>query len=50
LELGVLGIPEKLVKYVVHSSKRKNRKKIIFLTQVAQTAIDEFLVSRNFRG
>jgi hypothetical protein len=24
LELGVLGVPKKLVKYVVHSSKRKN--------------------------
>jgi hypothetical protein len=64
LELGVLGVHGKLVKYVVHSSKRKNLKKIIFLhtscpnsnrpvfglTQAAQTAIDQFLVSRNFRG
>jgi hypothetical protein len=24
LELDVLGVPKKLVKYVVHSSKRKN--------------------------
>jgi hypothetical protein len=24
LELDVLGVPEKLVKYIVHSSKRKN--------------------------
>jgi hypothetical protein len=30
-ELGVLGVHRKLVKYVVHSSKRKNWKKIIFL-------------------
>jgi len=30
-ELGVLGVPGKLVKYVLHSSKRKNRKKNIFL-------------------
>jgi hypothetical protein len=30
-KLGVLGVHEKLVKYVVHSSKRKNWKKIIFL-------------------
>jgi hypothetical protein len=30
-ELGVLGVHEKLVKHVVHSSKRKNWKKIIFL-------------------
>jgi hypothetical protein len=28
LELDVLGVLEKLVKYVVHSSKRKNDKKI----------------------
>jgi hypothetical protein len=27
----VLGVHGKLVKYVVHSSKRKNCKKIIFL-------------------
>jgi hypothetical protein len=31
LELGVLGVHGKLVKYVVHSSKRKNWKKNIFL-------------------
>jgi hypothetical protein len=30
-ELGVLGVHGKLVKYIVHSSKRKNWKKIIFL-------------------
>jgi hypothetical protein len=30
-ELDVLGVHGKLVKYVVHSSKRKNYKKIIFL-------------------
>jgi hypothetical protein len=30
-ELGVLGVHGKLVKYVVHSSKRKNWRKIIFL-------------------
>jgi hypothetical protein len=29
--LGMLGVHGKLVKYVVHSSKRKNWKKIIFL-------------------
>jgi hypothetical protein len=49
-ELDVLGVYGKLVKYVVQSSKRKNGKKIFFLTQAAQTAIDQFLVSRNFRG
>jgi hypothetical protein len=31
LELDVLGVHGKLVKYVVHLSKRKKRKKIIFL-------------------
>jgi hypothetical protein len=31
LELDVLGIHRKLVKYIVHSSKRKNWNKIIFL-------------------
>jgi hypothetical protein len=30
-ELGVLGVHGKLVKYVVHSFKRKNWKKFIFL-------------------
>jgi hypothetical protein len=29
-ELGMLGVHGKLVKYVVHSSKRKNLKKIYF--------------------
>jgi hypothetical protein len=38
------------VKYVVQSSKRKIEKKLFFFTQAAQTAIDQFLVSRNFRG
>jgi hypothetical protein len=42
-ELGVLGVRGKLVKYVVHSSKRKKLKKISFFTQAAQTAIDQFL-------
>jgi hypothetical protein len=49
-ELDVLGVHGKLVKYIVHSSKRKNLKKKNFFTQAAQTAIDQFLVSRNFRG
>jgi hypothetical protein len=38
-----------LDKHVVHSSKRKNRKKMFFFTQAAQTAIHQFLASRNFR-
>jgi hypothetical protein len=62
LELDVLGVPGKLVKYVVYSFKRKKWKKENFsskgkewkkkkfFTQAAQTAIDQFLVSRNFRG
>jgi hypothetical protein len=49
-ELGVLGVHGKLMKYVVHSSKRKIDKEILFLTQAAQIAIDQFLVLRNFRG
>jgi hypothetical protein len=49
-ELDVLGVPGKLVKYVVHSFKRKNWKILFFFTQAAQTAIDQFLVSKNFRG
>jgi hypothetical protein len=39
-ELDVLGVHGKLVKYVVHSFKRKYWKKIFFFTQVAQTATD----------
>jgi hypothetical protein len=51
LEFDMLGVLGKLVKYVVHSSKRKKlkRKKKNF-TQVVQTTIDQFLVSRNFRA
>jgi hypothetical protein len=30
--------------------KEKKLKKLFFFTQAAQTAIDQFLVSRNFRG
>jgi hypothetical protein len=48
-ELGVLGVPKKLAKYVVYSSKRKIEKKLFFFTEAAQTPIDQFLVSRNFR-
>jgi hypothetical protein len=48
-EFDVLGIPGKLVKYVVHSSKRIKGKKKHFYKQAAEIAIDQFLVSRNFR-
>jgi hypothetical protein len=37
-ELGVLGVHGKLVKYVVHSYKTKNRKKIIFLHKSCQNS------------
>jgi hypothetical protein len=39
-ELDMLGVHRKVVKYVVHLSKRKNLKKLLFFTQVAKTAID----------
>jgi hypothetical protein len=48
LELDVLGVHGKLVKYVVHLSKKKIEK-FIFLHTSCPTAIDQFLVSR-FRG
>ena len=51
LGLEVLGVAEKLVKYVVYSLKEKKLKKIMFFfSQSAQTATDTFLVSRNFKG
>jgi hypothetical protein len=49
LELDVLGVHRKLVKYAVHSFKKKMKKRNSF-TQATQIAIDQFLVSRNFRG
>jgi hypothetical protein len=39
-ELDVLGVHGKLVKYVVHSSKGRNWKKIKIFSQAAQTAND----------
>jgi hypothetical protein len=39
-ELDVLGVHRKLVKYVVHLSKRKIEKSLFFFTQAAHTAID----------
>jgi hypothetical protein len=50
LELDVRDVHGKLVKYVVHSSKRKIEKILFSVTQVAQTRIDQFLVPKNFRG
>jgi hypothetical protein len=50
-ELGLLSVHGKLVKYVIHSSKRKKiEKKLFSFTQAAQTTIDQFLVSRKLRG
>jgi hypothetical protein len=49
-ELGVLGVHRKLVKDAVHSSKRKNWKKIIFLHTSYPNSNRPVLVSRNFRG
>jgi hypothetical protein len=40
LELDVFGVHRKLVKYVIHSSKKKIEKKLFFFTQAAQTTID----------
>jgi hypothetical protein len=48
LELDVLGVLGKLIKYVVHLFK-KIWKKIFFFIQATQATIDQFLVSRNFR-
>jgi hypothetical protein len=49
-EFDVLGVHRKLVKYVVHLLKKKLIFFFFFFTQAAQTAIDQFLVSRNFKG
>jgi hypothetical protein len=51
LEFDVLGVLIQLVKYVVHSSKKEKteEKKSFFFIQAVQIAIDQFLVSRNFR-
>jgi hypothetical protein len=49
VRIDVLGVARKLVKYVIHLSKRRNFKKNKFFSQAAQTANDHFLVSRNLR-
>jgi hypothetical protein len=46
----MLGVVGKLVKDVVHSHKRKKFKKLFFSSQGAQTAIDQNMVAKNFRG
>jgi hypothetical protein len=46
-KFDVLGVYEKLVKYVVHCPKEKIEKKLFFFIQAVQTAIDQFVVSRN---
>jgi hypothetical protein len=48
-ELDVLGVHGKLVKYVT-CPKEKFEFFKFFFTQAAQTTINQFLVSRNFRG
>jgi hypothetical protein len=48
LELDVLGVYRKLVKYVVHLSKRKIEKKLFFFTQAAQTTINQFFGLKEF--
>jgi hypothetical protein len=50
LEFIVLDVSRKLVKHVIYLSKRINWNiKWKFFTQAAQTAINQFLVSKNFR-
>jgi hypothetical protein len=49
-ELDMLGIHEKLVNMQFTRPKEKIEKNLFFFTQVAQTTIDQFLVSKNFRG
>jgi hypothetical protein len=45
------GETSKLVKYLVYSSKKKNWKKIKNSShKLPKTAIDQFLVSKHFRG
>jgi hypothetical protein len=39
-ELDVLGVPRKLVKYIVQLFIEKIEKKLFLFTQAAQTAID----------
>jgi hypothetical protein len=47
-DLGMLGVPGKLAKRKNFTRpKEKIEKKWFFFTQAAQTAIDQFLVSRN---
>jgi hypothetical protein len=46
LEFDVFGIPGKLMKYVVHLSKRNFKNKLYFFIQAAQTAMNQFLVSQ----
>jgi hypothetical protein len=49
-EFDVLSVPKKLVKYVVHLLKLKKKIQFFSFIQAVQTAINQFLVSRNFRG
>jgi hypothetical protein len=49
-ELDVLGIHGKLVKYVVHSSKRKNWEKFIFLHTSCQNSKRPVFGLKEFYG
>jgi hypothetical protein len=50
LELGVLGVHGKLVKYVVQSSKGKNGKRIIFLHTSCPNSNRPVLGFKEFEG
>jgi hypothetical protein len=47
--IGRAWYSRKACEIVVHP-KEKSEKKLFFFTEAAQTAIDQFLVSRNFKG
>ena len=49
-ELDVLGVPWKLVKYIVYSSKRKNWKRIIFLHTSYKLQLISFFLSQWILG
>jgi hypothetical protein len=49
-ELSMLGVPGKLGKIPVHWCQEKKIKKKFLSLEAAQTANDQNLVSRNFRG
>jgi hypothetical protein len=48
-QFDVLGVAKKLIKWLVHMSKRKEKILIFFFSWCAQTPNYQFLVSRNSR-